>query len=184
MPKITEEQIFNGALERIGRLGLTPLWEELRGALTGFTLQVEERRDANGGAAIRKMLDKQFGNIGGWTKTTAGDVDWIKCLKIDGARVCLGVEIQFSARSDLLIVDVAHLKEQIQTGSIDVGVMVVPTDRLGHFLTDRAARYTDALKAVERAEATRLPLVVLGLEHDGPGPALMKMKTRQGKGSR
>ncbi len=181
MPKITEQRPFNGALERIERLGLTPLWEELRGVLTGFALRVEERRDANGGAAIRKMIDSQFETVGGWTKTTAGDVDWIKCLKINGARVCLGVEVQFSARSDLLIVDVAHLKEQIQSGSIDVGVMVVPTDDLGYFLTDRAARFSDALKAVERAEATRLPLIVLGLEHDGPGPALKKMRTRQGK---
>jgi hypothetical protein len=95
--------------------------------------------------------------------------------------VCLGVEVQFSARSDLLIVDVQHLRDEITEGRIDVGVIVVPSNKLAYFLTDRVARYTDAVKAVERARASDLPLAVLALEHDGSGPALIKRQTRQGK---
>jgi len=37
------------------------------------------------------------------------------------------VEIQFSARSDLMIVDVAHLREGVADGTIDVGFLVVPS---------------------------------------------------------
>ena len=66
-------------------------------------------------------------------------------------------------------------------GSIDIGVMFVPSDRLGKFLTDRGPKFADATRAIERARAQDLPLVVLALEHDGPGPALAKRRTRQGR---
>jgi hypothetical protein len=50
----------------------------------------------------------------------------------------MGVEIQMSARSDLIIIDVVHLRDQINAGMIDVGVLVTPFDALSVFLTDRA----------------------------------------------
>ena len=56
MPAIVEEHPYNGANERITRLGLTPILEELRTILTGFSLRVEEKRDANGGAAVRRLM--------------------------------------------------------------------------------------------------------------------------------
>jgi len=180
MPTISQQRDYNGARERILRLGLTPLWSELQAILTGFQLLVEERRDANGGAAIRTMIDTQFDSQGSWIKKQTGDVDWSKCLEIDGARVCIGVEIQFSGRSDLMIVDVTHLRDQIAAGIIDVGVMVAPSDLLGPFLTDRGPKFADAVRAIERARAEDLPLIVLGLDHDGIGPALPKRRTRQG----
>ena len=183
MPRIAERRVYNGATERIARLALQPLWGELETILTGFQLLVKEKRDANGGAAVRAMIDAQFEKAGGWLKKQTGDVDWTKCVQIDGARVCLGVEIQFSARSDLLIVDVDHLREQITAGNVDVGVLVVPTDALGVFLTDRVAKFSDAARAIERAQASSLPLVILGLEHDGSGAALEKRRTRQGRSS-
>jgi restriction endonuclease BglII len=181
MPKITDRNFFDGAMERVVRLGLEPLWRELEEILTGFEMLVEERRDANGAAEIRALLDGRFQRGKGWDRRAAGGVDWTKCHTINGARVCLGVEIQFSGRSDLLIVDVAHLRDEITTGRIDVGIIAVPSDRLAVFLTDRVARYADAVKAVERARAQDLPLAVLGLEHDGPGAALKKRQTRQGR---
>src|SRR5262245_9673171 len=119
MPTIAQERIYDGARERIERLGLASLWEELKAILTEFTLLIAERRDANGGAAVRKLIDQRFQQAGGWEKTQSGDVDWVKCRSIDGVRVCLGVEIQVSARSDLLIVDVVHLRDQINAGRID-----------------------------------------------------------------
>jgi len=76
---------------------------------------------------------------------------------------------------------VVHLRDAMTAGSIDIGVIVAPSDKFAYFLTDRVARYSDAVKAVERARATDLPLAVLGLEHDGPGVALPKKQTRQGK---
>jgi hypothetical protein len=181
MPKIADRKFFNGTNEKLDRLGLRGLWQELETLLTRFELLVVEARDSNGGAAVRVLIDDRFRTAGGWENKATGGVDWTKCRTVNGTRVCLGVEIQFSARSDLLIVDVQHLRDEITEGRIDVGVIVVPSNKLAYFLTDRVARYTDAVKAVERARASDLPLVVLALEHDGPGPALMKRQTRQGK---
>ena len=40
-----------------------------------------------------------------------------------GTRVCVGVEVQFSARSDLIVVDVIHLRKAVTEGKIDVAVL-------------------------------------------------------------
>jgi hypothetical protein len=181
MPKIADRTFFNGTNEKLDRLGLRGLWQELETLLVNFELLVVEARDSNGGAAVRVLIDDRFRTAGGWQNKATGGVDWTKCQTVNGTRVCLGVEIQFSARSDLLIVDVQHLRDEITEGRIDVGVIVVPSNKLAYFLTDRVARYSDAVKAIERARASDLPLAVLALEHDGSGPALIKRQTRQGK---
>jgi hypothetical protein len=182
MPSIAERKSYNGAEQRIERLGLGPLWDELTVILTGFQLLVAEARDANGGAAVREFIDVRFDKSAGWNKSQTGDVDWVKCRTVNGTRVCLGVEIQMSARSDLVIIDVVHLRDRINAGLIDVGVLVTPSDALSIFLTDRAPGFSDAVVAVERARAQDLPLIILGLSHDGPGEPLAKKKTRQGRG--
>lgn len=140
MPTLASQRSFDGAEERIYRLGMEPLWRELVSIVTGFELRVEERRDANGGAAIRALLDARFAAAEGWTNRQSGAVDWTKCRSLNGSRVCLGVEVQLSVRSDLLIVDVQHLRDAITAGAIDVGVIVVASDRLAVFLTAIATR--------------------------------------------
>jgi len=142
VPRIVEEQPHNGVLDRVQRLGLAPLLDELRQILQGFELLVEERREANGGAAV-------------------------------------GVEIQFSARSDLIVVDIIHLRKALTDGKIDVAVLVVPSDRLAVFLTDRGPKMADAKRHVREARADDLPLLIVALEHDGPGTALAKQPKRQ-----
>ena len=179
MPKIVEEYYYNGAKERIARLGLAPILEDLRMILTRFSLQVEEKRDANGGAAVRRLIDGRFPKV--WKNVAAGDIDWTRCHTINGTRVCIGVEIQMSARSDLLVVDVIHLRGAIEKGEIDVGVLVVPSDRLGVFLTDRGPRMADAKKHVRAARADDLPILLIAIEHDGAGPALAKQAKRSRK---
>jgi hypothetical protein len=174
--RIVEEQPYDGVRERIGRLGLEPLLLELRQILEGFELRVQEERDANGGAAVRKLIDERFERATGWTKKQTGDVDWTKCLTVNGTRVCVGVEIQFSARSDLVVIDVIHLRKAVTDGKIDVAVLVVPSDRLGVFLTDRGPKIADAKRHVREARADDLPLLLVALEHDGPGPALAKQQ--------
>lgn len=178
MPRVFEEKFYNGARDRLTRLGLSPLMDEIRAIATGFPLLVREATDANGGAAVRKLLDERFAAASGWTKKQTGDVDWSKCLSINGARVCIGVEIQFSARSDLVVIDLIHLRKAIVQGKIDVGVLVVPSDRLGGFLTDRGPKMADAKRHVVEARVEDLPLVLISLEHDGPGPALAKQMKR------
>jgi hypothetical protein len=181
MPKIIEERPYNGALEKVDRLGLESLLAELRSLLAGFQLRVLEEKDSNGGGTLREILDARFAEAEGWTKTQTGGVDWAKCRITDGTSVCVGVEIQVSARSDLLIMDIVHLRGDITEGKIDVGFLVVPSDRLAAFLTDRAPAFSDALRHVEQARATDLPLIVVALEHDGPGPALPKRRKRSSK---
>lgn len=64
MARIDEEVSYDGAKERIERLGLSPLINEIRTAFAGFDLRVKEAVDANGGAAVRKMIDAAFQSIG------------------------------------------------------------------------------------------------------------------------
>jgi hypothetical protein len=135
---------------------------------------IKEARDANGGAAVRRLIDAGFKQAGNWTNKQAGAVDWTKCKVINGTRVCLGVEVQMSGRSDLIVIDVIHLRKAINEGEIDVGVIVVPSDRLGVFLTDRGPKMADAKRHVEAARAEDLPLILIAIEHDGAGSALPK----------
>ena len=179
MPTISERKDYNGVLARIDRLGLAPLIRELEDILTGFELRVKEEKDANGGAAVRKLIDARFDAVGGWTITKAGDVDWVKCHAINGTRVCVGVEIQMSARSDLLVMDICHLRDALTDGVIDIGVLVVPDDTLARYLTDRGPRFSDAVRHVRAARAEDFPLLLFGLHHDGPGEPLAKQKKRK-----
>jgi len=177
MPKL-EEIAYGGFYERTKRLGLDGLLNEVRQALSGFDLRVLEQRDSNGGAALRVLIDEQFRKATGWTKVQSGDIDWTKCHRANGIQVCLGVEIQVSARSDMLVVDIIHIRKALVEGKIDAGVLAVPSDRLGVFLVDRGPRMSDAKKHVDFAKATDLPLLLIGLTHDGPGPALPKRQRR------
>lgn len=174
MPKIVEEVYYDGAKERIERLGLTPLVSEIRSALTAFQLLVKEKKDSNGGAAVRKLIDEQFDRLGGWTKKVSGDMDWIKCKVVNGTSVCIGVEVQVSARSDLLVMDMIHLNAAFREGRIDVGLVIVPGDKLSKFLTDRAPCMSDAKKHAKAARLEDSSLVLLGIEHDGAGAPLAK----------
>jgi len=177
MPTL-EEIPYDGFYEKIKRLGLEPILNEARDVLSGFMLNVMEKKDSNGGAALREIIDGRFQEAGGWTKKQTGDVDWTKCHRVNGTEVCLGIEIQMSARSDMLVMDIHHLRTAMAAGRIDVGVLAVPSDRLGGFLTDRAPCLSDAKRHVDVARATDLPLLLLGLSHDGPGDPLPKRYKR------
>ncbi len=178
MPQIVEEVYYDGAKERIVRLGLTPLVDEIKLALTGFELLVKEQVDGNGGAAVRKLIDLQFDRLGGWTKKVSGDIDWTKCKIVNGTRVCIGVEVQVSARSDLLVMDMIHLHAAFRDGRIDVGLVIVPSDKLSRFLTDRAPCMSDAKRHAHAARLEDSSLVLFGIEHDGAGPPLAKQAKR------
>jgi hypothetical protein len=178
MPKLIEEAPYNGAKERVKRLGLGSLISEVHSIVTDFRLLVKEKRDANGGAAVRKLIDAEFQKAKGWTKKQTGGADWMKCQIVNGTKVCIGVEIQFSARSDLIVIDLIHLRKAIVQGQIDVGVLVVPSNKLGVFLTDRGPKMADAKRHVVEAKAEDLPLILIAVEHDGPGPALAKQFKR------
>ena len=170
--KIVQEIAYNGAEQRIERLNLRPLVEEVRGILKGLKIRIKEQKHANSGGVLRKLLDSKFEQKGGWTRRTAGGSDWKKCTEIDGATVCIEVEIQVSARSDLVVIDIYHLRRSIQSGEIDLGILIVPTDRLTPFLKSRQPSLRETQRAIEETDAHRIPLLVMAIEHDGPGPAL------------
>jgi hypothetical protein len=174
MPQIVEEVYFVGTKERIGRLGLTPVVGEIRLALTGFQLLVREKKDSKGSAAVRIFIDEQFDRLGGWTKKVSGDMDRIKCKVVNGTSVCIGVEVQVSAGSDLLFMDMIHLDAAFREGRIDVGVVIVPSDKLSKFLTDRAPCMSDAKKHAKAARLEDSSIVLFAIEHDGAGPPLAK----------
>lgn len=177
MPTITERAEYGGVQARVDRLGLGPLLTEIEDLITGFDLRVKEVKDANGAAAVRKLIDQRFAAIGGWTMTKSGGVDWTKCKVVNGTSVCVGVEVQLSARSDLLVMDICHLRDAISIGAtIDIGIIVVPDDTLADYLTDRIPRFSDAVRHVRAARAEDFPLLILGIRHDGPGEALLKQK--------
>lgn len=174
-------QFYNGARERACRLGLADLLFELQELLLSVDVRLKEERDANGAAILRRMIDATFEARGGWQKTSAGGVDWTKKLRYNETiLVRLGVELQVSARSDMLIRDVVHLRNSIDEGLIDVGVVVVPDDRLQVFLPDRTPAFKDAIRYIEEEfrEAMSYPFVIIAIEHDGPGKALPKQSRK------
>jgi len=184
MPKIVNEKPYDGFERKVARLGLVGLIDEVKVLISQFDLLLLEERQKNSSAAVRRMLDARFAATPGWRKIQSGGIDWTKCTFHNGAEVCMGVELQVSARSDLLTNDLTHLMRAIERGDIDVGVIVVPSNDTAPFLTDRVPRFRDALDHVDRAKAQFSPLLILSIGHDGPGPALPKMVTNRGEGGR
>lgn len=177
--KVTDLEFYDGAKPRIGRLGLTPLIDEVKQVLERCRVLLLEKKHGNGGAVIRKMLDKGFESRTGWKKISSGGVDWVKCKAVNGTSVCVGVEIQVSARSDLVIRDIIHLRNSLTLGVIDVGILVVPGAKLSLYLVDRAPTLRETKRVIEEdARVTDLPLLLMAVEHDGVGPALPKQKRR------
>lgn len=176
--KIVAKEFYNGAKERIDRLGID-MFEEVIKLLEETKLFVLEEKDKNSGAVVRELIDAAFQQAEGWVKVQTGDVDWRKSRKIDGSEVAIGVEVQVSARSDLVVIDIMHLRDAIEKGSIDVGVIIVPSDKTAYFLTDRCPTLRETTGAIEKLRSQNLPLVVLAVEHDGPGAMLPKKKTKK-----
>ena len=179
--KITKMRFYDGARDKVCRLGLSQLFIELQQAIFDTPIYLLEKKDANGAAVVRKALDAKFEELGEWVKKISGGIDWIKRIRYNETIVSrIGVEIQVSARSDLLIRDIVHLRNSLQEGEIDVGVIVVPDDRLQVFLPDRTPCFKDAVRYIEDEfkEATTFPIVLIAIEHDGPGEPLKKKKRK------
>lgn len=169
---------YGGATKKMRRLGLQPLVEEIQNILRETEIRVLERKHANGAAVVREMIDRTFAGYG-WDRKTSGDIDWMKCKIVNGTRVCVGVEIQVSARSELLYKDVLHLRNRVVTGDIDLGIIVVPSDRFQSFLPDRTPSISYAIEVLRVTDAESLPILLIEIKHDGPGPALKKKRTSQ-----
>ena len=177
MPRISQRIDYNGFQNKVSRLGLTYLVEEAEHSVISFMLNVLEVKHANGTRGIRQIIDANFETTGDWTKVTSGGIDWTKS-NLQSAT--LGVEVQVSGRSDMLAVDVMHLRDSLVDGRIDVGLIIVPDDGLSRFLTDRTPNLSTAVKHVEH-RAKDLPIRIVAFVHDGVGEALSKMRTNLGR---
>ncbi len=179
MPLITVRHDFNGFTNLVDRLHLGQLVDEAESTLARFSLKIEEAKYANGTRDLRIWIDDGFEAAGGWDKSTVGAIDWTKGNPDSGGHI--GVEVQVSGRSDLLAVDLIHLRGDFREGKIDVGIIVVPDDELSYYLTDRTPNFRTALKHIKQTRAEDLPIRVIAFRHDGVGTALPKMRTNLGR---
>jgi hypothetical protein len=60
-------------------------------------------------------------------------------------------------------------------------VIVVSSDRLQQFLTDRTPDASNTKTVIDEQDANRLPMLLIEMEHDGPGPRLEKKITNRGR---
>jgi len=148
--KITKIKFYGGARDKVCRLGLADLFIEVQQIFFDTDITLLEEKQANGAAFIREAIDANFSKAGEWNKNTTGGIDWIKRIRYNKSIIArMGVEIQVSARSDLLIRDIVHLRNSLQDGEIDIGVIVVPDERLQFFLPDRTPSFKDAIRYIE-----------------------------------
>ena len=184
--KISQIRFYGGAREKVCRLGLSHIFLELLEILISTNVRVLKKKQANGAGRVREMIDEQFGNYQDWIQSKTGDVDWIKKLRYNQTILSrMGVEIQVSGRSDLLARDIVHIRNKLQGSHIDAGAIVVPSDEFEHFLTDRVANFSYAVRYVEKElrEAKDYPIVLLAVEHDGYSDhPLPKKVTNKGTG--
>lgn len=181
MPKIVDIQAYDGFDRKVERLGLTGVLGEVRERISAFEFLLAETRRGNSAAALRELLDARFRTVAGWSIVKSGGIDWTKCIRHNDAEVCMGVELQISARSDLLTNDLAHLMQAIELGNIDVGVIVVPSNETAPYLTDRCPRFSYAVDHVNRIKGQFSPLLIMSIGHDGVGEAIPKRRTNLGR---
>lgn len=175
-------QCFDGAKTKARRLALKPLVAEVRDILSKTSVVLLEEKQKNGAAVIREWIDHEFAAAGDWHKTVSGGMDWKKTSQRARAQVAIGVEIQVSGRSEMLYRDLIHLRSSVVSGEIDLGVLVVPTDRMARYLTDRVSSKSYAEQVIKETDSDRYPLILIAVEHDGPGPAIEKRITNRGTG--
>ena len=71
-------------------------------------------------------------------------------------------------------VDLLHLRSQLLQGEIDLAVLVVPSDKLGGYITDRVATLSQATRHIKAGHYEEMPFVMMAIEHDGPGLKIKK----------
>lgn len=183
--KISNMKFYGGSREKVCRLGLAQLFLELQDIIFSAEVKVLNEKQANSAGCVREIIDARFIAYQEWKHSASGGIDWVKRFRYNDTILSrLGVEVQVSGRSDLLARDIVHIRNSLHDSHIDVGVIVVPSDALEFFLTDRVANFSYAVRYVEQElrEAQSYPIILIGVEHDGfSGEALPKKLTNRGK---
>ena len=180
--KIVQKKLYNGVEKKINRLGLSDLFKEIEDIIKKPDISIKKEKNSNGGAFVKEKLYEQFRSYPGWKEGSAGVIDWIKEIQFsDSQKIRVGVEVQVSARSDLVIRDFVHLGRDFRTGEIDIGVIILPSDDFAYYLTDRAPSLKEAIGYIEVDFRTLMdyPIIIYAIENDGWSETpLPKKKTR------
>lgn len=180
--KITAIKYYGGARDKIARLGLSHLFLELQNVILDTPIFLLEEKDKNGAAVVREAIDKKFDGAENWENKKSGGIDWKKQHRYNQSMIArIGVELQVSARSDLVVRDLVHLRNSLAESDIDAGVIIVPSDLMGRFLPDRTPTLRETVKYIEQEfrEAMATPLVIMAIEHDGPAKTALPKKRRR-----
>jgi hypothetical protein len=159
MAGIGEVTFLGGASRKLRRLQLEEVWDDLKAILSRL-----ERSDGRMTAAqMRRALNLRFTESKGWVKSR-GRLDWLWCAEAGESGPALGVESRFSGPPDLLLINIARLRDQVVQGGIDIGVLVVASDSSATTLESGWLSHSHALRAAQRIRADYSPIVVLGLD--------------------
>jgi hypothetical protein len=110
---------------------------------------------------IREKVDEGFDAIGGWTKKSSGDVDWMKSRVADDITTRIGVEVRIAGRNAALAVDIIHLRRKIMDGALDAGIIVVPNETFGAFLAYKHPTIADAIRLKKEADFNDVPIMLM-----------------------
>ncbi len=169
------KSVFDGADALIDRLGLDELLAEVRNILTGFELLVEAEKATERSGDLRRTMDSALPVAGGWVRTTRSFVLFQAACNERPAASHLHRRRLRSQAERISFVDLIHCEIASQ-GAIDLSVLIVPSDKVGLYLTDRVARVSEAMRHIKMGRFEDMPFVLIAMEHDGPGPRLAKMK--------
>lgn len=152
MARILDQVYYGGARERVERLGLAPLLSEIVAVIESIPIFVPDKNNGTDRSTIRELIDAEFVAAGGWSKRGCAGLGWTKSKVVNATRLCIGAEVQFAPRNDLILVEMIRLNKAFIEGRIDVGVLLLPSSRLGP-----AGRHVDAARLQDS------PLIVMAI---------------------
>jgi hypothetical protein len=168
----TQIRYFAGAEAKLHRLKLGPLLAGVEQRLqSSVVLLAESDRASN---AIE--LQHQLGGLFAIEKARGGK--WSSCRRIGDAELRLEFRMRISSRRQILYKDVLHLRYSLECGDVDLGVIIVPSDKLQRCLSSRTPSSSYAATVIREMSADCFPIVLIEIEHDGLGPVLAKRSLR------
>jgi hypothetical protein len=162
----TRIRYFDGAEAKLHRLQLGPLLAEVEKRIQSSVVLLAESDRANHATELQDQLGALFAI----DKARGGK--WSNCRRIGEAALRMEFRMRISSRREILYKDVLHLRRRLECGAIDLGVIVIPSDKLQRFLSGRTPSSSYAEKVIREMDTDRYPIILIELEHDGLGPTL------------
>ena len=167
----TRERFFGGAKAKLNRLELGPTLAEVEQRLQKCVVLLTERDRKSNLVEFKRKLDDVI------VIEEAKGGKWIKTRAVSNVELRVEFRIRISSRREILYKDALHLRRRTESGDIDLGVIIVPSDNLRRCLPDRTPSSNYAARAISEMGADCSPIILIEIEHHGPGPAPTKRKT-------